>query len=154
MGNIPQGGNMAATIEDITEFLAKVPLFKELSDRHLKRIAKRIRERDYAAGEVIVEQGQPGIGLYIMVRGEAVVKRKMIDGGEREMDRLHRTDFFGELSLLDEAPRTASVIAADEVKCLALLKLDFLEELDHEPEMAIEMLKEMARRYRRMMSRM
>ncbi|QPC83226.1 cyclic nucleotide-binding domain-containing protein [Phototrophicus methaneseepsis] len=144
---------MAATIEDITEFLAKVPLFKELSDRHLRRIAKRIRERDYEADEVIVEQGQAGIGLYIMVRGEAIVKRQLLDGTEREVDRLHRTDFFGELSLLDEAPRTASVIAAENVKCLALLKLDFLEELDREPEMAIEMLKEMARRYRRMMAR-
>lgn len=145
---------MAASVADIAEFLAKVPLFKDLNNRQINRIAKRIRERDYEAGDMIVEQGQPGIGLYIMVRGEAKVVRKLLDGSERELDRLKRTDFFGELSLLDEAPRTASIIAEESVKCLILLNLDFIEELQAEPDIAIEMLKELARRYRRVMTRM
>lgn len=145
---------MAATVDEIARFLAKVPLFRSLPERHLNRLAKRIRERDYAPGETIVQQAEAGIGLYIMVRGQARVVRKQIDGVERELDILERFDFFGELSLLDDAPRTASIIAIDEVKCLALLKLDFLEELSHEPEMAIEMLKEMANRFRQIMSKM
>lgn len=143
---------MATSVDEISRFLAKVPLFRGLKERQLRRLAERMRERDFKAHEIIVEQGNPGIGLYIVVNGEARVLRKQADGGQVELDRLVRTQFFGELSLLDEAPRAASVVADVDMKCLVLNKLDFLDELQQEPEMAIEMLKEIAHRFRRIIS--
>ncbi|MCS6836788.1 MAG: cyclic nucleotide-binding domain-containing protein [Anaerolineae bacterium] len=143
---------MATSIDEISRFLAKVPLFRGLKERQLRRIAERMREREFKANEAIVEQGNPGVGLYIVVNGEARVLRRQADGGQLELDRLARTQFFGELSLLDEAPRSASVVADVDMKCLVLNKLDFLDELQQEPEMAIEMLKELAHRFRRIIS--
>jgi len=143
---------MATSVDEISRFLAKVPLFRGLKERQLRRLAERMRERDFKANEPIVEQGNPGIGLYIVVNGEARVLRKQADGGQVELDRLVRTQFFGELSLLDDAPRSASVVADVDMKCLVLNKLDFLDELQQEPEMAIEMLKEIAHRFRRVIA--
>jgi CRP/FNR family transcriptional regulator, cyclic AMP receptor protein len=143
---------MAATVKEIAEFIGKVPLFRDLKAGQIEKIAKRMRERDYVGGDVIVEQGVMGIGLFIMVRGTARVIRSLGDGTNRELDTLERFDFFGELSLLDDHVRTASVVANDAVKCLVLAKLDFLDELDDEPEMAVPMLKELAQRFRRILT--
>ncbi len=145
---------MAATIEEIIVFLGKVPLFNGLDNNQLKRLAKGIRERDYEAGEVILEQGKQGVGLFIMVRGEAKVERQQVDGHTIELDRLHRTDIFGELSLLDDSSRTASIIAVDAVKCLALDKQLFLAEITSDAEMAVALLKTLAGRYRRLIQNM
>lgn len=145
---------MSATVSDIAEFLTKVPLFHGLKENQLMKIARRCRERDYAADEVIIEQGKVGVGLFILVRGEAKVVRHQDDGTDVELDRLKRTDFFGELSLLDDAPRSATVIALEETKCLALSKLDFLEELTSDAEMGVAMLKTMSQRYRRLVAQM
>jgi CRP-like cAMP-binding protein len=145
---------MAATVQEIAEFIAKVPLFRDLKPRHIEKIAKRMRERDYETGDVIVEQGAMGIGLFVMVRGTSRVIRSLGDGSTRELDTLERFDFFGELSLLDDHVRTASVVANEPVKCLVLAKLDFLDELDDEPEMAVPMLKELAHRFRRIITNM
>ncbi len=143
---------MSATVEDIAEFLAKVPLFHGLRQEQLMKLSKSFRERDYEADEVIIEQGKVGVGLFILVRGEAKVVRGQPQGDEYELDRLHRTDFFGEMSLLDDAPRSASVIATEPTKCLALNKLDFMDTLHNDAEMAVGMLKAMAFRYRRLMA--
>lgn len=143
---------MAATVEEIAEFLAKVPLFKPLKMSQLEKLAQRVRERDYVAGDVIVEQGVIGIGLFIVARGPVKVIRIHADGNQRELDTLDRFDFFGELSLLEDAVRTASVIADGDCKCLVLSKLDFLDELDDDPAMAVPMLKEIASRFRRILA--
>lgn len=143
-----------SNIDEIVNFLRKVPLFHDLSDNHLRKLAKHLREREYAADEVILEQGKMGVGLFIMVNGEARVVREQVDGATFELDRLHRTDFFGELSLLDDAPRSATITAVTPTKCLALEKLLFLDEISSDPEMAIAMLKTLAGRYRRLIQNM
>lgn len=143
---------MSVTIEEITEFLGKVPMFRELKPGQLKKLAQRARVRDYAEGEAIVEQDSEGIGLYIMARGTAEVTRIHADGETRKIDTLERYDFFGELSLLDDAPRSASVIATTEVKTVVLSKLDFLDELEDEAQMAIVVLKQLAHRFRRVIT--
>lgn len=132
-----------------TTFLTKVPLFHGLEARQLTQISKRFRERSYKPGDAIVEQGKPGIGLYIVQSGKAEVCRTRPDGSDFIVSALHPTDFFGELALLDEAPRSASVIAREATTCLILSQLDFLDALHEDPDMAIEVLKELARRFRR-----
>lgn len=146
---------MAATTQEVAQFLAKVPLFHGLNERQLIRIAKRFRERDYKQGDVIVEQNTIGVGLFIVARGEVKVERKDLEGNLFVLDRLGRTDFFGEMSLLEDSTRTASVIAeSDDVKCIALSKLDLMDELEQDAIMAVAMLKTMAARFRRTIARM
>jgi CRP-like cAMP-binding protein len=139
--------------EEITRFLVNVPLFCSLPVRHLKKFADRFHENHYKAGEVIVKQGSPGIGLYIVYKGHAKVTRHTDEGSDVELDMLQAGSFFGEISLLDGSERSATVTALDDVTCLALRKYDFLDEISEEPEIAIEMLKEMGRRFRRIVSR-
>lgn len=139
--------------EEITRFLVNVPLFSSLPVRHLKKFADRFNENHYKAGETIVKQGAPGIGLYIIYKGHAKVTRQTEDGSNFELDMLQPGSFFGEISLLDGAERSATVTAIDDVTCLALRKYDFLDEISEEPEIAIEMLKEMGRRFRRIVSK-
>lgn len=140
---------MAGESDKTTHFLTSVPLFHGLKDRQLKQLAKRMRERHYNKGDVIVEQGKMGVGLFIIVNGSADVVRARPDGTSFVVDKLGPTQFFGELSLLDEAPRTASVVAQEETTCLALTQLDFIDTLHEDAEMAVEMLKELAARFRR-----
>lgn len=137
---------------DIAQFLTRVPMFQGLTERQLKRLAGRFRERTYTKDAIVVEQGKIGIGLFVVVEGEAEVIRTHVDGTVIRVDTLAATDFFGELSLLDDAPRTASVRALGDLKCIALSKLDFLDELHDDPEMAVEMLKTMAHRFRRLVA--
>ena len=143
------------TTEEIAEFLKNVPMFRELKPRQLKKLAGRARVRDYDAGTTIVEHGADGIGLYIIARGTADVRRvHHNEEGEHShtIDRLERLAFFGELSLLDDAPRSASVVATSDVKAVLLTKLDFLDVLQDEPQIAIVVLKEIAHRVRRIVT--
>ncbi len=137
--------------QNIIRFLQTVPLFKELGERQLQRLAKRFKERAYSKGETIVNQGTMGIGLFILEAGRADVIYDAADGDRTVVNQLGPTDFFGELSLLDDAPRTASVVATEDAKCLVLAQLDFMDALREDADIPIVMLKEMARRLRRIM---
>jgi CRP/FNR family cyclic AMP-dependent transcriptional regulator len=132
----------------IVEFLARVPLFQGLKKRQLQAIAKRFVERDYAADREIVTQGKGGEGLFIVVSGHAVVMRERSDGEKVQVNAFGPSDFFGELALLDDGPRTASVIATEPTKCLALTRWDFFGALRSDVEMAITILQELSKRFR------
>ncbi|HUN07249.1 MAG TPA: cyclic nucleotide-binding domain-containing protein [Aggregatilineales bacterium] len=137
--------------QNIIRFLHTVPLFQGLGERQLQRLAKRFKERTYAKGEAIVNQGTMGIGLFILESGRADVIYDAADGDRTVVNQLGSTDFFGELSLLDDAPRTASVVATEDAKCLVLAQLDFMDALREDADIPIVMLREMARRLRRIM---
>lgn len=135
--------------EHIIRFLHTVPMFQGLNERQLTRLAKRFKERSYTTGETIVTQGTLGIGLFIIEKGKVEAVREHNDGSKSVVNTLAPTDFFGELSLLDDAPRTASVIAAEDSTCLVLTQLDFMSALQEDAEIPIVMLKELAKRFRR-----
>jgi len=132
-------------------FLETVPLFKGLDDRQLNRLARRFTERSFATSEAIVNQGTLGIGLFIISSGQANAVRELANGETVVVNKLGPTDFFGELSLLDEAPRTASVVAAEPTVCLVLTQLDFMGVLREDVDIPIAILKVMARRFRQLM---
>lgn len=140
--------------DDIIRFLTGVPLFAGFQERQIKSLVKRMRERDYQKGDGIVEQGKMGVGLFIIVSGECEVIRLRPDGTTFVVDTLGPKQFFGELSLLDEAPRTASVIAREATTCLVLTQLDFLDTIREDADMAIAVMKELAARFRRALSHM
>jgi CRP-like cAMP-binding protein len=125
------------------DLLATVPLFAGLSRRHLRRLAEhadlvRFRER-----ERIVEAGQPGGTFYVIIEGEARVHR-----GTRTLGRLAPGEFFGEISLLDGGPRTASVVAETPVVAIRIFKRSFDKVVSQDPGVASGILQVVAARLR------
>ena len=131
-------------------FLQKVPLFHTLDNRHLEFLAKRMVERQYAADQPIVTQGQGGEGFFIVTSGNAEAVRERSDGVKVVVNTFGPTDFFGELALLDDGMRTASVITTEPTQCLVLTRWDFLTCLrESNVDMSITILEELAKRFRR-----
>jgi CRP-like cAMP-binding protein len=131
-------------------FLQNVPMFHGLNNRQLEHLAKRMVERVYAAGQPIVTQGQGGEGFFVIVSGKAEASRERSDGVKAVVNTFGPTDFFGELALLDDGLRTASVVASEPTQCLVLTRWDFLTALrEGDVEMSITILQELAKRFRR-----
>jgi CRP/FNR family transcriptional regulator, cyclic AMP receptor protein len=125
------------------DLLAQVPLFEGLSRRHLKQIAEHADEISFREREVIVEADQPGGTFYVIVEGEVRVVR-----GDRTIARAGPGEFFGEISLLDGGPRTASVVAETPVVAIRLFKGAFDKVVREEPRVAGKILAVVARRLR------
>jgi CRP/FNR family cyclic AMP-dependent transcriptional regulator len=123
--------------------LSGVPLFSSFSRRHLHRLADSADDVAFRAGEQIVEQGNLGETLFVLLEGQAKVVR---DGRVRA--RLVPGDFFGEISVLDGGPRTASVVAETPVSALRVFRRTLLEMLGSEPQLALGLLQGIARRIR------
>ena len=137
-------------LKQTTGFLQNVPLFHSLNNRQLELLAKRMIEREYAAEQSIVTQDQGGEGFFVIVSGKAQALRQRSEGEKILVNTFGTTDFFGELALLDDGLRTASVVATEPTKCLVLTRWDFLAALrESDPEMAIVILQQLARRFRR-----
>ena len=130
-------------------FLAKVPLFEGLKERQLERLSGRFVQRAYRAGQDIVTQGRGGAGLFILLSGAAEAIRVRTDGSKAVVNTFGPTDFFGELALLDDEPRTASVIPTKDTECLVLSQWEFFGALREDSEMGIAILQEVAKRFRR-----
>lgn len=138
-----------ANAEQKKQFLSKVPLFQGLKDRQLQRLADRMVERNYAAGDIIVKQGQGGEGFYVIITGKGEAIRERADGEKMVVNQFGPSDYFGELALLDEdGIRTASITVSEPTTCLVLTRWDFLATLRQDADMAVEILQEIAKRFR------
>ena len=126
--------------------LAQVPLFAGMPPRFLKRLADKMDEQRFMEGATIVRQGEPGDTFYVLVEGEAKVK----DANGRTLSRLIPGDFFGEISLMDGGPRTATVVAETNLTALALSRKDFGTLLQSEPKVTVGLLKHAATLLRRL----
>ncbi len=129
---------------ETTQQLLKVPLFNGLSKKELKLVANLVREQRYAPGSVIVKEGASGQGLYVVQEGAVSVRK-----GGRRVARLGPGDFFGEMSILDSGPRTASVEADTETVCLTLASWEIKPLLMDHASITYKMLLEVVRRVRR-----
>jgi CRP/FNR family transcriptional regulator, cyclic AMP receptor protein len=125
------------------DLLGQVPLFEGLSRRHLRKIAEHADEISFREKETIVEAGQPGGTFFVVVEGEVKVTQ-----GQRTIARAGPGEFFGEISLLDGGPRTASVIADTPVVAIRLFKSSFDKVVREEPVVAGKILAVVARRLR------
>lgn len=138
-----------ASADEKKTFLSKVPLFSGLKDRQVQRLSDRMVERKYASGDLIVKQGQGGEGFYVLTSGKAEATREKGDGEKVVVNTFGPTDYFGELALLDEdGVRTASIVAVEPTVCLVLTRWDFLATLRQDADMAVEILMEIAKRFR------
>ena len=123
------------------EKLRSIPLFADLSDEALDRVAELSTEFEAPAGWVLVEVGQPGSGMFVLEEG--IVEVQTPDGRHWE---LGPGEFFGELALLTDHPRNARIRAKTPARCLAISRMDFSKLLREEPGIAVAMLPKLAQR--------
>jgi CRP/FNR family cyclic AMP-dependent transcriptional regulator len=105
---------------EATELLGRVPLFSGLDPRELETISRTVHERTFNAGDTVAEEGQGGVGFFVIKSGEA----KVSVGGD-EVRRLGPGDYFGEIALISEGSRTATVTAESELQCYGLTPWEF-----------------------------
>ena len=133
------GGSTGASEDDL---LGAVPLFEDLSPRELDAVQRLLHRRDYVAGESIFVQGEPGLGMYIIVRGVVSIQS---EPSGRELVELTDGDFFGEIALLNEVIRTATARAKTDCTLLSLFQPDLLSLLDRNPRLGVKVLLSLAR---------
>jgi CRP/FNR family cyclic AMP-dependent transcriptional regulator len=126
-----------------TDQLRGVQMFAACTDKELAQIARACDELTVEPDATVVEEGAAGEGFYLIVSGEAEVTR-----GGRRVATVGPGEYFGELSLLDEAPRNASVKALNKMILLQLKRREFSAVLDSWPGVAHKLLQQMARRLR------
>lgn len=124
-------------------FLARVPLFANCSLAEIEAVAKVAQEHSFEPSQVIVTQGTPGQAFYMILSGRVEILR---DGSS--LGTFGPGDFFGEMSLLDSAPRSATIRAIDATACLMLSSWDFRSLLEEHPSIAIKLLEVLSRRLR------
>ena len=140
--------SLARSDQDAIESLRTIPLFSSVSDEDLHSLASLLIERRFPKHKTVVEEGLPGDYMYVIREGRMKVTKLSGDGREKILELLNAGDFFGEMSLLDSAPRSASVKALTDVRILALARNDFLKLLLGGPDLALAVIQELTRRLR------
>lgn len=125
---------------EIEEVMRSMLPFKYVGKNYLHLLVKLIHNRAYAANEYVFYQQDPGIGLYIIVKGEVLITQES-DEEKFDLARLGRGDFFGELALLDEERRSASAIAQKDSQLAVLFKPDLDEFVETHPKEGIKILR-------------
>ena len=131
------------------DFLATVPLFNGLDRIELERFAEVTREKSYPKGSVILFEDDPGDSLFVVREGRVKVVLIGEDGREVILGVLGVGEYFGELSLIDDRPRSAHVIAMEDSNLLVLRREDFRKRVESSPSVAWSLLTELSRRLRR-----
>ena len=128
---------------DVVQSLKGVPLFTGVRDRELKRLANVMRESGFNEGEVITTEGRSGIGFFVIEEGNATVSVR----GDI-VRTLGPGDHFGEIALIDEGPRSATVTATTDLRCRGMAAWEFRSFVQEHPEVAWPLLQTLAARLR------
>jgi CRP/FNR family cyclic AMP-dependent transcriptional regulator len=126
---------------DRMELLRRVPLFADLERRELEQIATSLRERRFSAGETVLTEGRAGVGFFVIVDGTAKVT---VRGEDRVT--LSPGDYFGEIALIAETERTATVTAETDLECLGLTSWEFRPLVEQNGEIAWKLIQALARK--------
>jgi CRP-like cAMP-binding protein len=126
---------------DKTEILKRVPLFGGLSKKALTEVAKIADEIDLAEGQVLIKEDEPGRQFFVLLDGEADVRRK-----GRKVNTMKAGDFFGEISLVTERPTTATVTLTEASTALVISRPAFRRMLLSQPAVQIQVLEALADR--------
>ena len=124
-------------------FIRAVPIFRELRDDFLVRLASVMEELSFPAKHAIFTEGKEGRSLYIVVSGKLRVHL-----GKRDLANLEQGACFGEMSLFDAQPRSASVTTLENCECLMLTQIQLYDAIDETPEIAINIIRLLSRRIR------
>jgi CRP/FNR family transcriptional regulator, cyclic AMP receptor protein len=125
-----------------TELLQRVPIFEGLERRELERIGSSMKQRTFRAGDTVTSEGQGGVGFFVIEDGRA---RVTIGGEERRT--LGPGDYFGEVALLTDRPRTATIKAETDLRCYGMTSWDFKPLVESHGSIAWKLLQAMAKNY-------
>lgn len=134
--------------ERTVESLRRIPLFTSVGADDLRRIASLLIERRYPRNATVVEEGLPGDYMYIIKEGRVKITKLSEDGREKILEMMGGGSFFGEMALLDQSPRSATVKTLASSVLLALSRTDFLALLRQSPDLAMNVIQELTRRLR------
>jgi CRP/FNR family transcriptional regulator len=131
--------------------LKTAPLFASLDERQRSRIGDLMTIRRFDAGTTILRQGSSAVALYLLLDGEVTVSREPEDGGRPViLATLKAGDVFGEMAVLDDDTRSSSIVATAPTRCALLSRWELLQELRRHPDLALELIRMLARRVRLM----
>lgn len=135
--------------EKLANFFKEGTLFNNLSTEELNQLSQICRERKFDRGQVVFYEGDLGGSLYVIVTG--IVKIVMIaeDGREHILGLLHHGDFFGEVSLIDGEPRSATAVALENVSVVMISREDFVRLLRDNPDMSLKIMVTLCQRLRK-----
>lgn len=123
------------------ELIKNVPLFSDLDDRELRQVAQSMKERTFSAGDVVTEEGKGGVGFFVIDDGNAKVS---VSGQER--GSLGPGDYFGEIALIADIDRTATITADSDLRCYGMTFWDFRPLVENNASIAWKLLQAMAQR--------
>jgi CRP-like cAMP-binding protein len=135
-------------LEEVT-FLRNVPIFNELSDQEIEKIAALGVRKKYKKGSIILLEEETGAALFVIITGKVKIVRMDDDGREVILSILGESDFFGEMAILDGLTRSASVVATSKSELFMIHRRDFLKLLNDYPMVAIALLRELTGRLRK-----
>ena len=141
-GNIFRNRATTTEEEKILDILRKIPLFEELTKKELSAIERILHKRMYQTNETIFNQGDPGMGMYIIERGAVEI---VSEPGKRTLAELREGEFFGELALLDDSPRSASAVAKNDCTALGFFQPDLFGLIDRNPKLGVKIVVRLAR---------
>ena len=128
--------------------LRRIWLFEGLTEDQLNSLSPFTYRKNFGPGELIVEEGHTGNGMYLIVSGNVEALKGLGTEQQQTVNRLGAGEVFGEMALLGEWPRTASVRAVDDVECLGIDRWVFLAQLERQPKVGIRMLHILAQKLR------
>jgi nucleotide-binding universal stress UspA family protein len=140
--------------ETVAEVLARAPLFSELSPEDLVPLADAARIRTYRDGEVIVREGDPATGCFMIASGRVEVSQGAASATPMVIATMGPGEVFGEMAVIDEHPRSATVRALEATECVAIRRVDFMEVLRRRPAIAVPLLPVLVRRVRQAEARL
>ena len=127
----------------VIPLLQEVPLFSSLNKKSLGNIANSGTVRSYRSGVTIAKEGEAAVAFYLILEGAVEVRR-----GKKVLAKLGRGQFFGEMALFDNQPRSADVVATEETNCMLLKSWDLAGVVGANPNIAMNIIKELVRRLR------
>lgn len=139
---------MGAASDDTLELLTRVPLFSALATEELDHVAQVAVPRRFAANQVVFREGDASDTCYIIRRGHVRALRAHLDGRTITLAQLGPGDFFGELAMLDEERRSATIEALEETEALAILGADMRRLLREHPDISVKLIATLGRRLR------
>jgi CRP/FNR family cyclic AMP-dependent transcriptional regulator len=139
---------------DVEAVLASIPMFQHLGNRQWARLAQHFCRRSYPAGAVIVRQGDTSMSFYVVLSGRVRVVRH--SAGDDGLDIVEEGpgSFFGEMGVIDDLPRAATVMALEPTECGLLAKWDFQRELSADPGIALSLISVLNARIRTLEDRL
>jgi len=123
------------------ELIKKVPLFSDLNDKELRQVAASMKERTFNAGDTVTQEGKGGVGFFVIEDGTATVSV-----GGSEVRTIGAGEYFGEIALIADVDRTATITADSDLKCYGMTFWDFRPLVEMNASIAWKLLQAMAER--------